>query len=72
MLEIQLNLKKILSERGITQKELAEKTGLRQNIISEIANNQRQIIYREHVAKIIEYLEISDMNEIFELKKTDN
>ncbi|MGD2199925.1 helix-turn-helix domain-containing protein [Lysinibacillus fusiformis] len=58
----------ILFERGITQKELAEQTGLRQNVISEMVNNQRKTFNREQVAKVIEYLKITDMNEIFEIK----
>lgn len=67
-MEVRLKLKMILFDRGITQKELAEKTGLRQNVISEMVNNQRNTINREQVAKIIKYLEITDMNEIFEVK----
>lgn len=67
-MEVRIKLKKILLEREITQKELAEKTGLRQNVISEMANNQRNTFNREQVAKVIEYLGITDMNEIFEIK----
>lgn len=67
-MEVRLKLKMVLFERGITQKELAEQTGLRQNVISEMVNNQRKTFNREQVAKVIEYLEITDMNEIFEIK----
>ncbi|MEQ6049465.1 helix-turn-helix transcriptional regulator [Lysinibacillus capsici] len=67
-MEVRLKLKMILFERGITQKELAEKTGLRENVISEMVNNQRKTFNREQVAKVIQYLEITDMNEIFEIK----
>lgn len=67
-LEVHLKLKQILLERGITQKELSEKTGLRQNAISEMVNNQRQTFNREQVARIIEHLGITDMNEMFEIK----
>lgn len=67
-MEVRLKLKMILFEREITQKELAEKTGLRENVISEMVNNQRKTFNREQVAKVIQYLEITDMNEIFEIK----
>ncbi|MFW7187357.1 helix-turn-helix domain-containing protein [Lysinibacillus sp. BNK-21] len=67
-MEVRLKLKMILFERGITQRELAEKTGLRENVISEMANNQRKTFNREQVARVIQYLEITDMNEIFEIK----
>ncbi|GAB0170568.1 helix-turn-helix transcriptional regulator [Lysinibacillus sp. CTST325] len=66
-MEVRLKLKKILTERGITQKELSQKTGLRQNAISEMVNNQRSTINREQLAAICKTLEITDMNEIFEL-----
>ncbi|MEQ6353920.1 helix-turn-helix transcriptional regulator [Lysinibacillus sp. M3] len=66
-MEVRLKLKKILTDRGITQKELSKKTGLRQNAISEMVNNQRSTINREQLAVICKVLEITDMNEIFEL-----
>lgn len=67
-MEVHLKLKEVLEKRGITQKELANKTGLRANAISEMVNNQRQTFNREQVAKVIEVLGINDMNEIFEVK----
>lgn len=67
-MEVRLKLKMVLFERGITQKELAEKTGLRENVISEMVNNQRKTFNREQVAKVIQYLEITDMNDIFDIK----
>lgn len=67
-MEVRLKLKMILFERGITQRELAEKTGLRENVISEMVNNQRKTFNREQVARVIQYLEITDMNDIFEIK----
>jgi len=67
LLEVRLKLKKILTDRRITQKELSQKTGLRQNAISEMVNNQRSTINREQLALICKTLEITDMNEIFEL-----
>lgn len=67
LLEVRLKLKKILTDRKITQKELAEKTGLRQNAISEMVNNQRSTINREQLAVVCKALEITDMNEIFEV-----
>ncbi|MEA0556091.1 helix-turn-helix transcriptional regulator [Lysinibacillus irui] len=67
-MEVRLKLKMVLFERGITQKEVAVGTGLRENVISEMVNNQRKTFNREQVAKVINFLEITDMNEIFEIK----
>ncbi|WP_071460758.1 helix-turn-helix domain-containing protein [Bacillus massilinigeriensis] len=68
MVEIKLRINELLKEKGMSQKELAEKTGIRPAAISEICNNQRKSINKEHLAKIIETLNISDSNEIFVLE----
>ena len=65
---LEVKLKKILEERNISQKQLVDMTKLRANAISEIANNQRTTVNREQISLICKALEITDMNEIFELK----
>lgn len=65
---IEVLLKKILEERGITQKELSEMTGIRPNAISELANNQRSTINREQLAVVCNALNITDLNEIMVIK----
>lgn len=65
-MEIRFKLKEVLNERGITQKDLAEQTGLRANAISEMVNNQRSTINKEHAALVADALNITDMNELFE------
>jgi putative transcriptional regulator len=67
-MELKLKLKEVLLKKEMTQKRLVELTGLRPNTISEMANNSRQTINREHVAKVIEALEIEDLNDLFEIK----
>ena len=67
-LELTVKLKEVLDERGLNQKQLAEMTGLTTTVISEMATNRRTSINREHITKIIETLEITDMNQIFEVK----
>ena len=69
MVEVYLKLKEVLKERGITQKELAEMTGIRPTTISEMVNNQRSTINKEHLKKIIEVLEIEDIREIIDFRK---
>lgn len=63
-LELKLKLKEILKERGITQRDLAELTGLTTTVISEVATNRRMSINRKHLAVIIAALDIEDLNEI--------
>lgn len=67
-MELTVKLKEVLSERGMSQVELAEKTGLTRTVISELATNRRTAVNREHITKVIRALEITDMNEIFEVK----
>lgn len=60
-----MKLKEVIAERGITQAKLSELSGVRPNIISEMSNNQRSSINREHIASLIKALNITDMNELF-------
>lgn len=62
-----VRLKEVLAERNITQKQLVEMTGLRPAAISELVNNQRMSITKEHITKICEALEITDIKQIIEL-----
>jgi len=63
-----LRIKEILEKRNLTQKELAEMSGLRTASISEMANNSRTVINKAHLAKIMDALDITDLSEILELK----
>lgn len=64
-----VKLDEILEERGMTRKKLAELTGLRPNVISEICNNQRTTVNREHIGRIAEVLNIEDVSELLALHK---
>lgn len=67
-MELYVRLDEILDERGITRKKLAEMSGLRPNVISEICNNQRTTVNRIHIGKIAEVLEIKDVADILSLR----
>ncbi|MFP7479479.1 helix-turn-helix domain-containing protein [Terribacillus saccharophilus] len=66
---IEVRLKEILEARKITQKELADKTNIRAAAISELYNNQRKTINKEHITKIADALDIDDISELFVIKK---
>lgn len=57
-------LKKVLEDKGMTQKELAEITGIREATISEIANNSRNVVNKVHLGKIMDALNLTDLNDI--------
>ena len=63
-LKFVVRLKHVLSERGMTQKELVELTGLRAAAVSEFANNRRSAINTEHLLKIAEALNIKDISQL--------
>lgn len=64
---LSLTLKRILVERGITQKELAERTGLREATISEFVNNSRSTINKDQLLTIMKALDIKDLSRIIEV-----
>jgi putative transcriptional regulator len=69
MKRIVITLDKVLAERNnMSQKELAEKTGIRAAAISELYNNQRKSINKEHLEKIAEVLEIEDIRELIAIE----
>lgn len=70
MRTVRVKVDEILRTRGITQTELATMAGLRQASISELSNNMRKSINREHLAKIADALEIDDINELLVIDKS--
>ncbi|MBE6084014.1 MAG: helix-turn-helix transcriptional regulator [Selenomonas ruminantium] len=67
--KIELRLKQLLSEKDMTQKSLAEKTGIRESTISDITRGARTVMNFEHIARIAEALNIEDIRDLILLKK---
>ncbi len=67
-LTINLKLKDLLQKRGITQKQLAEMTGLHESTLSDMARDSRTAINKKHLQLIMSALNIDDFNEILEKK----
>ncbi|MEC2225024.1 MULTISPECIES: helix-turn-helix domain-containing protein [Heyndrickxia] len=68
MLRIRFCLEDILKEKNITQKQLAEMTGIREPSISTMKVNNRKVNL-EHLAKIIEVLDEKDFNRWFKIEE---
>lgn len=60
-------LKDVLEKRGITQKELAEITGIREATISEMSNDSRTVYNKKHLIKIMETLNITDIKDLIDI-----
>jgi putative transcriptional regulator len=69
-MEIKLKLGELLMKRGMTQRDLHEKTGIRLATISEMVTDTRSVYNRKHIATLVEFFNIEDMNELFELVTT--
>lgn len=67
MKKIRINLDKLLEKHNMTQKELSDLTHIRAAAISELVNNQRTSINKDHLNKIINTLGIEDIGELISI-----
>jgi transcriptional regulator with XRE-family HTH domain len=65
---VKLKVKEAIEERGITQKKLAEMSGIRESTISDIVRGTRTVINFEHLSKIAEALEVTDIRELIDFE----
>lgn len=67
MKKVILELNNLLHQHQLSITQLHIKTGIRRATLSELANGRRQRIQLEHLEKIADALDISDMNEILRI-----
>lgn len=65
---LKCKLNEVLKERGLTQTELSELTGIRPASISELANMKRSTINVPHLLVIAQTLRITDLCELIEFR----
>jgi len=66
---IRLKIKELLEERKLTQKRLAQMSGIRESTISDIVRGTRTVINFEHLSKIAAALEISDISQLIDFEE---
>lgn len=66
---VEVKIKNILKERGISQKQLAEMSGIREKTISDIVRGTRTVINFEHLSKIAAALHVTDIRQLIDFKK---
>lgn len=71
MKKVKLQLNELLYKRDMSLTQLHIKTGIRLAALSELANGKRQRIQFEHLEKIVQALDIEDMNEVFSIVEED-
>ena len=64
---IKLTIKEILIRKGITQRELAQMVNLREATISEMVNNSRKTINKEHLILVMKALKVNDLHDVIKL-----
>ncbi|MBD8005206.1 helix-turn-helix domain-containing protein [Bacillus norwichensis] len=69
MKKVTLQLNHLLHKHNLSLTQLHVKTGIRQAALSELANGKRQRIQLEHLNKIVNALDIRDMNELFHIEE---
>ena len=65
---VKLHLKEVLKERGMTQKRLAELTGIRESSIGSLVRGTRKVINFDDIRKIMDALRINDIRKILEVE----
>ena len=65
---VKIKLKEILTERNMTQSELATLSNLSETVISIFARGQGNSINKEYLSKIASALNIKDIGELLELE----
>jgi len=63
---IKIRLNEILKERNMLQKDLAIASGLRESSVSDMVRGIRNSVNLDSLEKVMDCLEITDYNEIFE------
>lgn len=67
--KVKLKVKELLEERNITQKKLAQISGIRESTISDIVRGTRTVINFEHLSKIAEALEIDNLSQLIDFEE---
>lgn len=71
MRKVKLQLNELMYQYGLSVTQLHIKTGIRRATLSELANGKRQRIQFEHLEKIVNALDIDDMNKLLKIEKVD-
>lgn len=69
--KVVFKLKDLLYQKSMTQKELSEKTKIREATISDIVRGSRTVLNYEHLEKISNALNLTDIRDIISLEKIE-
>ncbi|WP_440897097.1 helix-turn-helix domain-containing protein [Amphibacillus sp. Q70] len=69
MKKVHLQLNQLLHRYDLSITQLHIKTGIRRATLSELASGKRQRIQLEHIDRIVDALDIKDMNDLFHIEE---
>lgn len=69
--KVEICLKSLVKERGISLRELARLSDIEPSIINKLANNKREKIYLPHIERIAEALDIDDITQIIRIQRKE-
>ncbi|WP_419958991.1 helix-turn-helix domain-containing protein [Psychrobacillus sp. BM2] len=72
MKKVEILLGQILKEKKMTQGEFAKIAGLRPNAVSNLSRGYVDRLSIEHLEKIVNTLDLNDINEIITLKEVED
>lgn len=64
--KIQLKVKDLLHKRRMTQSQLSDMSGVPAATLSDIINDKRTSVNKEHLASIAKALDVTDIRELIE------
>jgi putative transcriptional regulator len=70
--QVNINIKKLLYDYGISLRELSRLADIRHATLSELANNKRKSIHFDHIKRISEALNITDIRKIIEIETIED
>lgn len=65
--KVELLINDLLAERSMSLRELARLSGIEPSNLSNLANGKRERIYLEHIERVADALEITDISKIMKL-----
>lgn len=70
--QVKINIKKLLNDYGISLRELSRLADIRHATLSELSNNKRKSIHFDHIKRISEALNITDIRKIIEIETIED
>jgi DNA-binding Xre family transcriptional regulator len=63
---LRVKIEELLKEHNTSLRKLGRQTDITHSNLSHLKNNKNKYLYREHLEKIIDHFNITDMNMLFE------